>query len=266
MTFFLWGVWIVISWYILRMFLLFFLQQRIIFEPSCECSLSGDDSFKEVKFFAEDGVMLSGLWLERGSDITILFLPGKKGNIYAYPKRLSLLREVNANVLLVDYRGYGGSGGIIKKENDLYTDGRAALDYIKKVKGISRERVVVWGLSLGGATAIEIARRYPVEALVLEGCFFSLREIAQQQHPFFPIKWLLKYPFESGKKLAQVIAPVLIIHSREDRVVPFEQAQKLFETAREPKKLVPILGKHTLLESVEYETILQSVRAFLYQR
>ena len=129
-------------------------------------------------------------------------------------------------------------------------------------KRIAPEEIVVWGRSLGGGVACEIAQGQPIAALVLESTFYSLDELARRQYWFLPTTWLLKFHFDNGSKLRRVNAPVLIIHSLEDRYIPFSHADKLFDAASEPRLLLQTTGTH--LEFFDSQTrVLGALQRYL---
>jgi len=199
----------------------------------------------QVVLTTPDGEQLNAWWLQTpGAHKVILFYPPNGTNISHHGYRLNTFRKMGVNALLVDYRGYGRSTGRIKKEKDIYTDGRTAWNYLIHEKGVSPEAVIIWGRSLGGGVATEVARSKKIAALVLESTFFSLDEVARRQYWFLPTSRLLKFHFQNGRKLKQVTAPVVIIHSPDDGYIPFDQADMLFDAATGPKFLIRTNGSH----------------------
>jgi fermentation-respiration switch protein FrsA (DUF1100 family) len=192
-----------------------------------------------------DGERLYAWWMETAkAEKTVLFFQGNGRNLTHCARRLTTLRHIGVNALLLDYRGYGRSSGEVKKERDLYADGAAAFEFLVNRKHIRPQDIIVWGRSLGGAVAAEIAQNKPISALVLESTFFSLDHLARQKYWFLPTGLLLKFHFANGDKLKHVEAPVIVIHSVEDGYVPFSQASALFEAANQPKRMIRTTGSH----------------------
>ena len=199
----------------------------------------------EVFLPTPDGERLYAWWQQTGvAKKTVLYFQANGTNISHKTFRLETFRKMGVNTLLIDYRGYGRSTGRIKQEQDIYTDGQTAWSYLVREKRIDPNDIIVWGRSLGGAVAAEIAAGKRIAALVLESTFHSLDAMARKQYWFLPTTRLLQFHFETGRKLKNVQAPVVIIHSTEDDYVPFLQARKLFQAAAAPRYLIETNGSH----------------------
>ena len=168
---------------------------------------------------------------------------GNAGNVEV---RLDLARaflELGASVLLCDYRGYGKSAGSPDEEGT-YRDAEAAYAQLTVVEGFSAERIVLYGESLGAAVAIELARRRPCAAVIVESAFTSLADVGAKAYPYLPVRWLARFHYDNLAKVAALGVPLFLIHSPADEIVPVEQGQRLFEAAREPKRLLLTAGGH----------------------
>ncbi len=200
---------------------------------------------KELVLTTSDGESLHAWWLEtENAAKTILYFQGNGTNVSHKIPRFNTFRQMGVNGLMIDYRGYGKSTGRIKSEADIYTDGLTAWNYLTAEKGILSKDIIIWGRSLGGGVAVEVARRKDIAALILESTFYSLDEVVQRQYWFLPTTWLLNFHFENGRKLKQVSAPVVVMHSVEDDYIPFVHADKLFNAAAGPKFMIETDGSH----------------------
>ncbi|MGH7378363.1 MAG: alpha/beta hydrolase, partial [Candidatus Methylomirabilales bacterium] len=148
------------------------------------------------------------------------------------------LRRTGAGVLLLDYRGYGGSGGAPTEEG-LYRDGEAAAAWVE-AQGLGP--LVYVGESLGTGVAVEVALRRPPAALVLQSPFTSLTDVAARHYPYLPVRLLLKDRYESLEKIARVSCPVLVIHGDRDSIIPIAQGRKLFEAVPGRKAFLEVPG------------------------
>jgi uncharacterized protein len=213
----------------------------------------------EVFLTTPDGERLYAWWLHTTSaKKTVLYFQENGTNISHKISRLRTFNKMGVNGLLIDYRGYGKSTGRIKAEQQIYTDGLTAWNFLVVEKRIDPQDIIIWGRSLGGGVAAEIAQHKNIAALVLESTFYSLDEIARRQYWFLPTTRLLKFHFANGQKLRNVHAPVVIIHSVEDDYIPFLQAKKLFDCASDPKYMLKITGSH--LETVDgHEAVLNAI-------
>ena len=192
-----------------------------------------------------DGELLHAWWLHTPQAVkTVLYFQANGTNISYRRARLKTFREMGVNALIIDYRGYGRSTGRIKSEGHIYTDGLTAWRFLTTDKGLAPQDIIVWGRSLGGGVAVEIARSRQIAALVLESTFYSLDEVARRQFWFLPVGRLSKFHFANGRKLETVTAPVVVIHSTEDDYIPYRQAARLYAAAAEPKFLLATTGSH----------------------
>jgi hypothetical protein len=196
-----------------------------------------------------------------------LYLHGNGSNVGDEMKRAFWFHQLGFSTLLIDYRGYGRSEGQFPTESSVYEDVEAAWNYLTQVRHIPAERIFLYGHSLGGAIAIDLALRHPnLAGLVVEGSFTAMRSMVAhlyRQFLIFPVKLLLHQRFDSLSKVRSLAMPILLIHGTADPVVPAHMSQALFTAATEPKKLllVPEAGHHNVEElgSVQYLQAIQWV-------
>lgn len=204
-----------------------------------EFGLPVEDCF----FTTEDGVTLHGWWVHQpGTRQVLLWCHGNAGNLTHRLENIVMLRdEVKVNVLIFDYRGYGRSEGR-PDEPGLYRDARAAYEFLISTKHVEPEQIILFGRSLGGAVAVDLACRRPVAGLILESTFTSAKEMARRVIPLLPVHLVLGVRFDSVEKIGKLYIPVLIIHGTADEVVPYELGRKLFAAANDPKEFYAIEG------------------------
>ena len=151
------------------------------------------------------------------------------------------LAKIGVNILAVDYRGYGKSEGK-PDEAGVYRDADAAYDYLVKQRHFRAEDIIIYGHSLGGAVAVNLASRRPCGGLIVQSSFTSARAMARRMFAIPLIGYVVKSRFDSLQKIRDVHAPILIVHGTRDEVVPFAMGQQLFAAAPEPKRFYPIEG------------------------
>lgn len=215
-------------------------------------------------FTTEDGVKLHAWYVPRAdARHTLLWFHGNAGNISHRLDHLKMLWDrVPAHILIVGYRGYGRSEGS-PDEPGLSLDAQAAYDFLVSQKRLTANQVVVYGQSLGGAVAVDLALARPVAGLIIESSFTSAKDMAKRLS-FLPLHYFLSVAFDSVTKIKRLHCPVLIMHGTEDEVVPFELGQRLFAAANEPKEFYPIPGAtHNDPYLVGGEAYYAKIREFL---
>lgn len=172
-----------------------------------------------------------------GPVVDVLHLPARPGeptmvHFHGNGEQLSnlvvlgeALRERGVGFLAVEYPGYGTNPGSPSEES-IYRAAEVAIAELRAA-GVGPEATVLSGRSLGGATAVEMARRGHGARLVLLATFTSVADMADRLLPFLPTRWLVKDPFDSASKAPSITVPVLIFHGDQDEVVPVEMGQRL---------------------------------------
>lgn len=146
------------------------------------------------------------------------------------------LRRRGFNVLDIDYRGFGRTAGQ-PSEDRMYEDAEAGYQEILR-RGVPPNRIILLGHSLGSGPAVLLATRHNAAALVLFAAFTSIPDAAADRYPYLPVRLAVAVQFNSLQRIGQVHIPVVIAHSREDTVIPYSHALKLFAAANEPKHLI----------------------------
>lgn len=176
----------------------------------------------------------------RPGNPTLLYFHGNAGSVAGRAHRFRAYMDMGWGVYMLSYRGYGGSGGT-PSEKDNVSDARIAYGALL-MEGVKASDVILYGESLGSGIAARLATERDAGGLVLEAPYTSIAEIASSAYPFLPIDWLLLDRYETVKVLPQVHKPMLILHGKEDGIIPFEMAEELLAIANPPKKLVPFPG------------------------
>ena len=174
---------------------------------------------------------------------TVLFCHGNGGNISYRLQTAIFLLQRGVNVMMFDYRGYGRSSGS-PTESNTYDDAKAAYDWLISEQSAQSADVFIFGRSLGGAVAVELATNVGCGGLIVESSFDSAIEMAKGLFPFFPVGLLIKYDYDSISKISKINCLKLFTHSQADDLVPFERGKRLFEAAPEPKSFYEISGRH----------------------
>ena len=224
----------------------FFFKNSIIFQPSRVIDQTPSTIglvYEAVSIDTSDGIKISGWFIPaKKARAVVLFFHGNAGNISDRLATLSRFHDLGLSSLIIDYRGYGESGGRASISG-VKRDAVAAWEWLLK-RGYPEEKIIIFGRSLGGAVAADLAKTATPGALILESTFSSLADIARGLVPFLPMNIIVGNSFNSVKNLANFNRPVLVIHSRDDDVVAFKYGQKLYESLGAPKEFLEISGGH----------------------
>ncbi|MFH1018544.1 MAG: alpha/beta hydrolase [Pseudomonadota bacterium] len=220
-----------------------FFIDRFIYFPEAHHEFRPDDfklPYEDISLTTDDGVKLHAWWIgDHSMRKTVLFFHGNAGNISHRLDRINLLGQPKIRFFLLDYRGYGQSQGKPSEEG-FYRDATAVYQYLR-AQSVSPENIFLFGESLGGAVATELATRVPIAGLILESTFTSVRGIASIHYPFIPNAFVPDQ-FNSMARISNVHAKLLVIHGNQDEIAPFSMGKHLYETANQPKSFLEIPG------------------------
>jgi len=212
--------------YVSLLLVAYFFSDRIIFRAQ---ESSYEDGPEILKIETENGAEISALYLlEPNSEFTILYSHGNAEDVGDIREFLEIFRDKGFSVLAYDHQGYGTSDGRASEKN-AYEDIEAAYGYLVRELGSFPDQIIALGRSVGGAVAMHLACREKLAGLILEGSFITAFRVITRI-PLVPFD-----KFRNIDKIKKVQCPVLIIHGKDDRIVPFWHGEKLFKTANEPK-------------------------------
>jgi len=226
---------------------LYFMQPTFLYRPVLEVSYTPDElgmDFEKVTLKTADGLLLSGWYIPaEDSEFTVLFCHGNGGNMMHRLDSINIFYNLGLDCFIFDYRGYGNSEGKPSEEGT-YLDVRAAYKWLTEEKKVSPDDIIIFGRSLGGSIAAQLASRVEAKALVVESSFTSYVDIGKKFYPYMPVRWFARFNYQTIDYVKSVHCPVMIIHSRGDDIVPFEFGLELYEAANEPKEFIEIFGSH----------------------
>lgn len=236
------------------------MQGRMLYLPDLPgraLTLTPNDigmNYEDVFIESSDGVTLHGWFIPGRSEKVLLFFHGNAGNISHRLDSIRLFHDLGLSVLIIDYRGYGQSKGRTT-ERGIYRDADAAWRYLLEEHGAVAGDIVVFGRSLGASVASRLAAQQQPLALIVESSFTSVPDIAQELYPWLPARWLSRLKHATRDYVQDVRCPVLVVHSRDDEIIPFHHGEAIFSSANEPRTLLTIRGTHN-------EGFLQDERAY----
>lgn len=241
-----------------------YLEKRSVFFPDKEVDRTPNDYYLQYEdvYMDSDGHRIHGWWIPKeNAQKTILYLHGNAGNIANRLEKVSIFHSIDANTFIIDYRGYGFSEGI-PSERGIYQDAYVAYRYLTEDKKIAPDDIIVYGASLGGSVAVNLASRVPLGGVILDSTFTSAADMGRILYPFVP-SFLINMKLDSTEKIKKVTAPKLFIHSKDDTIVPLDLGQKLFDMAPEPKVFEEMVGDHVNAHFFEYDRYRYVVESFV---
>ncbi|MCK4351892.1 alpha/beta hydrolase [candidate division WOR-3 bacterium] len=252
---------LVFLWFFIKYF-----EQKSVYFPTKGIEATPEDiglEYEDVFFKTTDGVRLNGWFISNPkAKATLIFCHGNGGNISHRLESISGFHKIGLNIFIFDYRGYGRSGGRISEEGT-YLDAVAAYNYIISREDVNKDAIIAFGRSLGCPIVIELANRVKVAALICESSFTSIMDMTKKIYKVRIPRYFLFYKYDALSKIKSVDVPKLIIHSKDDEMIPFYHGEQLFQASKEPKELYALTGSHNegfLIASYEY---LENIKAFI---
>lgn len=256
-----------VAFYLLICAGMYFLQDSLVFKPTVvaqdavwDMSLPDqqplEKSVAEVSFPSGEGGMVNALHFKGDSSSrgVVLYLHGNGGNLQNYLKRRTAFLARKYDFFIFDYRGYGKSTGPLS-EKGIDADAEAAYQYL--LQHYPKQRIVIFGQSLGSGFAVRLAANHTPRQLYLETPYTSLADVGAGDFPWLPVHWLLKYPSESLEHIAKVKCPINLIHGTADEVIPYAHSERLVAAAvKATLYTCPGAGHNGCSKTPEYERML----------
>jgi len=228
----------------------YFVQSGMIFYPNMpgRTLISTPEdiglTYQNVEFVTEDDIKLHGWFIpNKKAKGTLVFFHGNAGNISHRLDSIAIFHDLELNVFIFDYRGYGQSEGKIT-EKGTYRDAEAAWNYLNHSQGISGKQIIIFGRSLGASIASWLAAKHTPAALIIESGFTSVPSMGQRFYPFLPIRWLTRFKYDTKQYVKNISCPVMVAHSKHDEIIPYDEGREIFAAAHEPKQFLEMQGGH----------------------
>jgi hypothetical protein len=200
--------------------------------------------YEDVSLATSDNERLHG-WYVPATDRrgVVLFFHGNAGNISHRLDSIEIFHQLGLDTLIIDYRGYGRSTGKTS-EQGTYLDAEAAWSYLVDERGIPADRIIVFGRSLGGAIGAWLGTQHTSAAMIIESCFTSGVDIARQLYPFLPVRLITRLRYPVAEYASRLECPVLVVHSRNDEIIPFEMGRSIYAAVKQRKSFLELRGDH----------------------
>ncbi len=218
--------------------LLYFIQEKFIFHaeklPS-NYEFSFRNEYEEFNLKTEDGKKLNGLLFKvKKSKGVVLFFHNHSGNINHWNRSAVFINDLNYDVLMMDYRGFGKSTGAFN-EQLMFKDSLLWYNFTKK--RYDEKSIMVYGRGIGATFATYVTSKNEPKRLVLESPIYSVYHAAKFNYPYLPTKLILKYKFETYKHIGKVKCKTYFFHGVKDKLVPFSSSKKLHELIKDNSEL-----------------------------
>ena len=236
--------------YLLLSLALYLLQGKMVFlanMPGRALTATPSDfglEFEDVSITTRDGEKLHGWYVPaiRGRGV-VLFFHGNAGNISHRLDSIEIFHQLGLDTLIIDYRGYGQSSGK-PTEQGTYLDAEAAWSYLVDERGIAANRIIIFGRSLGGAIGAWLGTQQTAAAVIIESSFTSGVDMARRLYPFLPARLITRLHYPAAEYASRLQCPVLVVHSRDDEIIPFEMGQSIYAAAPQRKSFLELRGDH----------------------
>lgn len=253
---------IVAALYILVCGLLFFFQESLIFFPQKlekDYKFSFDQKFEEINIKTKDNKLLNGvLFKSDNSKGLIFYLHGNAGSLNSWGEVAKSYTNLNYDVFMLDYRGYGKSEGSINNQGQFFQDIQTAYDELKNK--YSEERIVVLGYSIGTGPASKVASTNNPRLLILQAPYYSLTDMIRHIYPIIP-PFILKYKFRTDEYIRNCKMPIVIFHGDQDEVIYYGSSLKLKEEFKKRDTLITLIGQghNGMTDNPSYKIEIQKV-------
>ncbi|MBN1863884.1 MAG: alpha/beta hydrolase [Victivallales bacterium] len=252
--------------YILVGILLYIFQPYFIFCPGKTIFLTPGDCGMEYEnlMIRDDCGRKIHAWFIKASRprATVLFCHGNAGTISHRVETAKMYVSLGLDTLLFDYSGYGLSPGK-PSEEAIYANAEAAWLYLTGDRGISPESIIAIGRSLGGPVAAKLAKKHSPGICILESTFTSAGDIAALKFPFFPVKFLIRAKFPTQDYVREIKCPLLVVHSRDDEIIPFRMGERIFSGYDGTKEFLTLSGSHNETYFENPEQYLEALDRFI---
>lgn len=230
--------------YILLCVLLYFVQEKLIFFPEqlqSDYRFIFNQNFHELNIKTADGVLLNSVLFKADSSKGVIFyLHGNGGSIRSWGEIARAYTDMHYDLFMLDYRGYGKSGGAITSEKQIFADVQTTYNTLKTI--YKEDEIIILGYSIGTGPATKLASGNRAKRLILQAPYYSLTDMMKRKYSIIP-RFLLKYKFETDRYIKECRMPVTIFHGDNDEVIDYSSSLKLKALFKPSDTLITLKGQ-----------------------
>ena len=260
---------IAVSIYVLLALVLYLFQNKMVFLanlPGRALTASPGDiglEYEEVYLTTSDNERLHGWYVPAtNSKGVLLFFHGNAGNISHRLDSIGISHQLGLDTLIIDYRGYGQSTGKAT-EQGTYLDAQAAWNYLVDERGIPADQIIIFGRSLGGAVGAWLGAQHTPAAVIIESSFSSGVDMARRLYPFLPARLITRLRYPVAEYASRLDCPVLVVHSRDDEIIPFDMGQSIYAAVKQRKSFLELRGDHNNGIFISRQDYLRGLNGFI---
>lgn len=248
--------------YIVLCGILFLIQERMIFFPEKlpkDYTFRFNQPFEEIYIKTEDQKFLHGLLFRSDSSKGLIFyMHGNAGSLRSWGEVAKTYSDLNYDVYMLDYRGYGKSESSINSQEQLHMDIQSAYNEMKKK--YPEEKITVLGYSIGTGMASKLASTNNPKRLILQAPYYNLADMMKHYYPIIPI-FILKYKLETNKYIKDCKMPIVLIHGKQDEIIYYNSSVKLKKLIKPTDTLITLnnQGHNGMTDHPEYKNIIKEV-------
>ena len=237
-------------------------QEQLLFFPqklNKDYQFDFNTNFEEINIKSFDSTILNGLLFKADSSKGVIFyLHGNAGSLQTWGKVAKTYTDLNYDVFMLDYRGYGKSGGQNKSEEQIFKDVEVAYQTVKK--RYTENKIIILGYSLGTGLATKIASEHSPKLLILQAPYYSLVDLMKKNYPILPT-FILKYRFETNQYITKCKAPIVIFHGNIDYVIDYNSSINLSSLFKKNDKLIILKeqGHNDITDNQDYQKVLKQI-------
>jgi uncharacterized protein len=253
---------IIAGFYFIVCGILFFFQEKLIFFPQKlerGHKYSFAQKFEEVNIKTKDNKLLNGILFKADSSRGLIFyLHGNAGSLNSWGDVAKTYTELNYDVFILDYRGYGKSEGSIEGLGQLFQDIQTVYDELKNKH--NEDKMIVLGYSIGAGLAAKVASVNNPRLLILQAPFYSLTDMMRHVYPIIPT-FILKYKLETATYIRDCKMPIVIFHGDQDKVIYYGSSLKLKEAFKREDTLITLIGQghNEMTENQDYKIEIKKI-------